>query len=153
MVAVTSRAIFDAPITWPAAPSNGEIVTDTSIGVPSLRTRTVSKWSTRSPRRSRSRIRTRSAPVYAERRVALSGYATAKDEAAGSDRSIRKRPGSGRWPPPCGNSSDAVAGCARPTRLRHPTVLIPSPPAPRRGAGGHGRRLWQLVALGATLAP
>ena len=53
---MTSRATFDAPMISPVGLRTGEIVTDTSIGVPSLRRRTVSKWSTRSPRRSRSRI-------------------------------------------------------------------------------------------------
>jgi len=43
-------------MTLPAKSLIGEIVTDTSISRPSLRTRTVSKCSTRSPRRNRARI-------------------------------------------------------------------------------------------------
>ena len=55
-----SRAIFDAPTILPSALPIGETVSETSTGVPSLRTRTVSKWSIRSPRRRRSRIVTSS---------------------------------------------------------------------------------------------
>jgi hypothetical protein len=51
-----SRAIFEAPTMVPLASRTGEIVTDTSINLPSLVARIVSKWSTRSPRRRRSRI-------------------------------------------------------------------------------------------------
>lgn len=47
---VMSRTILDAPTTLPVESRTGEIVTDTVIGVPSFRTRTVSKWSTRSRR-------------------------------------------------------------------------------------------------------
>ena len=53
---VTSRATTDAPITWPYASWIAEIVSETWIRLPSLRTRTVSKCSMRSPRESRSKI-------------------------------------------------------------------------------------------------
>ncbi len=50
---VMSRAILDAPTTWLSEPRTGETVSDTSTGRPSLRTRTVSKWSTLCPERMR----------------------------------------------------------------------------------------------------
>ena len=53
---VMSRATFDAPTTRPSASRTGETVREMSSRRPSLATRTVSKCSTRSPRRSRSRI-------------------------------------------------------------------------------------------------
>ncbi len=48
-----SRAIFEAPMTRPSASLIGDTVSATLIGVPSLRTRTVSKCSIVSPRRRR----------------------------------------------------------------------------------------------------
>ena len=48
-----SRAIFDAPTILPSLFLIGEMVSDTSTRLPSLRSRTVSKWSIRSPRRMR----------------------------------------------------------------------------------------------------
>jgi len=52
--AVMSRATFEAPITRPDESLTGEMVNETSSKLPSLRLRTVWKWSTRSPRRRRS---------------------------------------------------------------------------------------------------
>ena len=49
-----SRAIFDAPTIVPAASLIGDTLMDTSMGVPSLRTRTVSKCSTDFPDRMRA---------------------------------------------------------------------------------------------------
>lgn len=49
--AVMSRATFDAPMILSSAFLTGEIVNDTSIRLPSLRNRTVSKCSMDSPRR------------------------------------------------------------------------------------------------------
>ena len=49
-----SRATFDAPMTWPIALRTGEMVIERSTSRPSLARRTVSKCSTRSPRRRRS---------------------------------------------------------------------------------------------------
>lgn len=51
-----SRAIFKAPMIRPFASFTGEIVSEMSSRVPSLRRRIVSKWSTRSPRLRRSSI-------------------------------------------------------------------------------------------------
>ena len=48
---VMSRATFDAPMTRPSSSRIGETVREMSIRRPSLATRTVSKCSTRSPRR------------------------------------------------------------------------------------------------------
>ena len=53
---VTSRATFEAPTTTPALLRTGETVSETKTRRPSLPMRSVSKWSTRSPRRSRDRI-------------------------------------------------------------------------------------------------
>ena len=58
---VMSRAIFEAPTTRPWASWIGEMVSETSIGLPSLRLRTVSKCVIRSPRFSRSTISVSSA--------------------------------------------------------------------------------------------
>jgi hypothetical protein len=41
--ALMSRAILDAPITWPSSSRMGEIVSETGTSVPSLRTRIVEK--------------------------------------------------------------------------------------------------------------
>ena len=46
---VMSLTILDAPTTLPASSKIGDSVTDTLIGEPSLRIRTVSKWLTRRP--------------------------------------------------------------------------------------------------------
>ncbi len=54
--AVISRATFEAPTTRPDESVTGEMVSETSIRLPSFRLRTVWKWSTRSPRRRRLRI-------------------------------------------------------------------------------------------------
>ncbi len=51
-----SLAIFEAPTIFPLALLTGETVRETTIRLPSLRCRTVSKWSIRSPRRMRVRI-------------------------------------------------------------------------------------------------
>ena len=53
---VMSRAIFEAPTIAPLASRIGEMVTETSIFVPSFLTRTVSKCSMLSPRRMRARM-------------------------------------------------------------------------------------------------
>ena len=53
---VMSRAILNAPMTRPSSSRTGETVREISTCRPPLATRTVSKCSTRSPRRSRSRI-------------------------------------------------------------------------------------------------
>ncbi len=54
--AVISRATFEAAVMRPVLSRMGEIVSEMSSRRPCLVTRTVSKWSIRSPRRSRSRI-------------------------------------------------------------------------------------------------
>jgi hypothetical protein len=58
---VTSRAIFAPPTTRPVPSLIGDTDRDTSMIVPSLRTRCVSKWGTRSPRARLARMR-RSSP-------------------------------------------------------------------------------------------
>ena len=55
-VSVMSRAIFDAPTTLPAPSKSGETVSDTWMWLPSLRSLSVSKDSTRSPRPMAPRI-------------------------------------------------------------------------------------------------
>ncbi len=52
----TSRAIFDAPTICPASSRRGEMVSDTCTSSPSLRRRTVWKWSISSPARRRRMI-------------------------------------------------------------------------------------------------
>jgi hypothetical protein len=51
-----SRAIFEAPTITPLLSLTGEMVAETLIFLPSLRTRTVSRCSTLSPRRIRARM-------------------------------------------------------------------------------------------------
>ena len=53
---IVSRETFDAPMTRPSASRTGETVSEISRRRPSFATRTVSKWSIRSPRTSRARI-------------------------------------------------------------------------------------------------
>ena len=53
---VLSRAIFEAPTMAPLLSLIGEMVAEMLILLPSLRTRTVSKCSTRSPRPMRARM-------------------------------------------------------------------------------------------------
>ncbi len=59
-LAVMSRATFDAATTRPPSSRTGDMVTEMSMTRPSFETRTVSNGSTRSPRRSLSRITTSS---------------------------------------------------------------------------------------------
>jgi hypothetical protein len=61
LFSVMSRATFDAPTIRPELSFSGEIVRDISAIDPSLRFRTVSKCSIRSPRLSRARISASSA--------------------------------------------------------------------------------------------
>ena len=53
---VTSRATFEAPTMLPLLSRIGEMVSEMWTWRPSFATRTVSKWSIRSPARSRARI-------------------------------------------------------------------------------------------------
>ncbi len=55
-----SRTIFEAPMIFPSASLIGEMVAETLKRLPSFRTRTVSKWRTRSPRPIRARMSTSS---------------------------------------------------------------------------------------------
>ena len=52
--ALTSRTILEAPITRPCESLTGDTVSEMSTSEPSLRRRTVSKWSTASPARTRA---------------------------------------------------------------------------------------------------
>ena len=61
---VMSLAIFDAPTILPSAFLTGETVSETTIRLPFLRCRTVSKWSMRSPRLIRSGFHFFVLPVF-----------------------------------------------------------------------------------------
>ena len=82
-----SRAIFEAPTTRPVESLTGETVSDTSTRRPSFVTRTVSKCSTRSPRRTLARTVSSSSARRSSGMMSVIGWPTASAAVQPNNRS------------------------------------------------------------------